>query len=184
MQFVRSSPLLLLVFAILASCGEPTSQAYYAVSASGDVPLPNMQGIISFADGEPVAANGQVLGASTTRLLTFIFLTPGLKGNNSEGGAFEFGHASATMELANGAGKDRVVTRVDWNKKIDFLQIEDSAFDRKNGSLFVIVKRNTSRAEVWQLASPPGVTRQEFLLSHAKKMLPQIEALQAATLNP
>lgn len=177
---LRTLPFAVFAILTLSSCNSPYVQNY-ALSRIGSNPLPSMQGEVAYADGEPASPNRQLSGAAKERLITFIFLTPGAGGNGSRGGGFDSGSSVATFKLTNGISPDNVDARAEWDKRTDVVEIDGAKYDRLKGTLFVIVKSPGSPGKIWQLVVPSGTTKDKDLLKLAKKELPNVKTVQAAS---
>lgn len=173
---IRTLLLTSLMIMMLSSCTRPYVQTYFAVGC-GSGPLPISHGAIVWADGQPVSSTGQVSGRSTSRLLTFILITPGA-GSGSVS-SFDSGGSVATFGFSKGYPPDKLEVSIKWDKRLDVVKIEGTEYDRSRGTLFVIVKSLGSRGEVWQLRSPTGTEKAEELLKLAQRKLPEVKALQA-----
>jgi len=181
---IRALLYVALTILVLSSCASPYVQSFYAISGTGIEPLPGMQGQVVWADGQLANSMGDIApGAKMGRLLTFIFLTPGAGGNGSVGSGSDSGGPVAKFDLTNGIPPSKVDAKVEWAKKPDVVKIDGIKYDRANGTLFVIVKSPSSPGEVWQLRSASGTKQAKVLLAQAKKELPHVKAVQAASFD-
>jgi hypothetical protein len=130
------------------------------------------------ADGIPAGKYGEVYDGENKRLLTILFVAPGAEGQRSQ--SWDSGSRVAVFDVPMGYGEKRVEMGATWDKVDDVVMIEGRKYDRRNGSLFVVVKPLGGTVDVWQLSyTPEGLPLDKVVLRHVKAELPYVDAVQA-----
>ncbi len=133
------------------------------------------------ADGVPAGRYGEVYDGENRRLLTILFVAPGTSGATSQ--TWDSGSRVAIFDMPIGKGEGRVDMGATWDKVDDVVVIEEREYNRRKGSLFVVVKPLGGSAEVWQLSyTPKGLPQDKVVLRHIKAELPDVDAVQAIEL--